>query len=83
MTTEVTEVTSDVYIKVADAGSWVAIQNIGIGEISLILADALPLPIDEGFRFKNLDTILPSTYGDANVYVKSINNPSKLAISTE
>ena len=71
------------YKKVADAGAWTAIQNTGNEAIDVIISVALPSASSLGFIFRTLDTILPGTYGDGNVYIKTRdhNGASSVSIS--
>ena len=82
MTTSELNLTAN-YSKVASSGSWTAIQNTSNCDIDLIISSAAPVATDWGFRFKPLDTILPTTYGDDDVYVRVVSGQTegKVAIS--
>ncbi len=71
MTTATTALTAS-YVKKADSGAWTALQNTGNSEMEVIITTSTaPSDTDKGFKFKVLDTVLPSTYGDGDIYVKA------------
>ena len=85
MATTVTDLTTS-YTKIADAGSWTSIQNLGPGDAEVYIQNSGgAAPTTGGFILKTLDAMLPSTFGDGDIYIKmrQENNPVRVAYYTE
>ena len=72
MATSITTIT-DTFQKVADSGAWDSIQVIGTNQVTVFIqtAGGAAPTITEGFILRVLDAMLPTTFGDGDIYIKT------------
>jgi hypothetical protein len=64
------------FVSVAAAGGWAALQITGSGDAEIYLGDT---PVS-GFILKNLDGMNPASFGDSQVWAKTVNGTPKIVI---
>jgi hypothetical protein len=63
---------TDTYTKIADSGAWTSIQNVGVNQIEVFIQDSGgAAPTTGGFILRVLDAMLPTTFGDGDIYAKT------------